>query len=81
MSSEIQTFVSSKLGDVPVGESYLYVTFWQNNKPRYFADALYSFLISADNKAEPDRIISGHASSNQPGSPRFSTKEKGIRIR
>jgi hypothetical protein len=67
MSSEIQTFVSSKLGDVPIGEYYLYVTLWQNNKPRYLADALYSFLISADNKAEPDRIISGHASSNQPG--------------
>ena len=63
-----------KLGDVPIGEYYLYVTFWQNNEPRYFADALYSFPISADNKAELDRITTGYASSNQPGSPGFPTK-------
>ena len=69
MSSEIQTFVSSKLGDVPVGESYLYVTFWQNNKPRYFADALYSFLISADNKAEPDRINQWTCAEQSTGIP------------
>jgi hypothetical protein len=73
-SEEIQKFLSQKLGEVPIGDYYLYLTYWRNNERRPFIDGLYSFAISAHDRAALDQITTGYVAASQPGSPGFATK-------